>query len=319
MGMADNEKTNGEKMTPCYSFGYRLKQRRIWLRCIFFDWWLPIQDKLYCLVHQAPTVVDLESTLQKLIKEHCSVARYGDGEMQFVRGNRTSFQEFDPLLQCRLTDILKSKDPHLMVCLPGVFGDLDIYRDFDKAYWRKHLAETRPQWYKYLDMHKTYYEAFVSRFYMPYRDKSQTMHYIELWRKVWEGKDLLIVEGEKSRLGVGNDLFDNAREIKRVLCPNMGAFAYYQTLLNTIRRFDTHYLILLAIGPTATVLAADLCSDGYQAIDIGHIDIEYSWFLMGAKEKVVVNGKFVNEAEGGRNVGDCNDEEYCSQVVAKFV
>ena len=43
------------------------------------------------------------------------------------------------------------------------------------------------------------------------------------------------------------------------------------------------YLILLALGPTATVMAYNLAQKGYQAIDIGHIDIEYEWYRMGAK------------------------------------
>lgn len=44
-------------------------------------------------------------------------------------------------------------------------------------------------------------------------------------------------------------------------------------------------LVLIALGHTATVLAYDLAEVGYQAIDIGHIDIEYEWFLMRAPKK----------------------------------
>ena len=36
-------------------------------------------------------------------------------------------------------------------------------------------------------------------------------------------------------------------------------------------------LFLVALGPTATVLAYDLSKIGYQAIDIGHIDISFVW------------------------------------------
>ena len=40
----------------------------------------------------------------------------------------------------------------------------------------------------------------------------------------------------------------------------------------------------------------DLGNLGYQAIDIGHIDIEYEWYKKGAKKKVAIRGKAVNEA-----------------------
>ena len=50
-------------------------------------------------------------------------------------------------------------------------------------------------------------------------------------------------------------------------------------------RESTDSIILIALGPTATVLAYDLSKRGYQAIDVGHIDIEYEWFLNNASKK----------------------------------
>ena len=47
-------------------------------------------------------------------------------------------------------------------------------------------------------------------------------------------------------------------------------------------------LILIALGPTATILAYDLYKLGYRAIDIGHIDIEYEWFLRKANTKIPI-------------------------------
>ena len=44
-------------------------------------------------------------------------------------------------------------------------------------------------------------------------------------------------------------------------------------------------LVLLALGPTATVLAARLVKVGVQALDVGHIDVEDMWYLMGGEDK----------------------------------
>ncbi|MBS7021576.1 MAG: DUF1792 domain-containing protein [Firmicutes bacterium] len=55
-------------------------------------------------------------------------------------------------------------------------------------------------------------------------------------------------------------------------------------------------IILLAIGPTATVLSYDLADNGFQVIDIGHLDVEYQWYLMQAKKKMPLeNRTTVNE------------------------
>lgn len=75
---------------------------------------------------------------------------------------------------------------------------------------------------------------------------------------------------------------------------------------------------MLAIGPTATVLAYDLYKLGYQAIDIGHIDIEYEWFLMKAENKVVVKNKYVAEVPKGDKVGNENSKEYLKQIICKI-
>ena len=71
------------------------------------------------------------------------------------------------------------------------------------------------------------------------------------------------------------------------------------------------------MGPTATVLSYDLSLVGIQAIDIGHIDIEYMWFLNGAKTKTPVQGKFVNEARS--NIDEVIDSDlnkkYQSEII----
>ena len=45
------------------------------------------------------------------------------------------------------------------------------------------------------------------------------------------------------------------------------------------QKLSKNKLILIALGPTATVLSYDLYKLGYHVIDIGHADIEYEWFL----------------------------------------
>lgn len=67
---------------------------------------------------------------------------------------------------------------------------------------------------------------------------------------------------------------------------------------------------------TATVLAYDLHKLGYQAIDLGHIDLEYEWFKMGASKKEIITGKYTNEVQNGDVVEDVQDKNYLNQIVA---
>lgn len=136
---------------------------------------------------------------------------------------------------------------------------------------------------------------------------------------LWNNRKVILIEGEKSRLGVGNDLFDCAKSIQRVICPSINAYSKYSEIFEFIKLQDKSNLILIALGPTATVLAYDLANEGYQAIDIGHIDIEYEWFLNGAKEKSPVKNKYIGEINGGDIVIDTDDTEYLKQVIKTII
>ena len=79
-------------------------------------------------------------------------------------------------------------------------------------------------------------------------------------------------------------------------------------------------LVLVALGPTATVIALDLCNKGIQTIDIGHADIEYEWFLCHAQQKISIKNKFVNEAgDDPKDFEQINDPIYNSQIIDKIV
>ena len=138
-------------------------------------------------------------------------------------------------------------------------------------------------------------------------------------KKIWDKKDVVIIEGEQSRLGIGNDLFDNMKSIQRIICPSENAFEIYDKIYNEALKIDKNKLVLLALGPTATVLAYDLFKAGYQAIDIGHVDIEYEWFLRKATKKIKIESKYVTEVKEGReNIQEVKDEKYKNEIVARI-
>lgn len=69
---------------------------------------------------------------------------------------------------------------------------------------------------------------------------------------------------------------------------------------------------------TATFAAYDLAKVGLGAIDIGHIDIEYEWFLMWADDKVAIKVKYVNEVKNGKIVSDDVASQYWAGIIKNF-
>ncbi len=272
------------------------------------------------LIYGKPIVKSIEETILKVVNEKCSVSRYGDGEFNIMFENSIDFQQYDERLANKMKDILYYDDDKFLVCIAGeIYSCNKDTKKESKKFWKRYARNHHVELARLLKKGKVYYNASMTRFYMHLLDKTKSYHYAELLKKIWADREVVFVEGEKSRLGVGNDFFDNAKSIKRILCPANQAFDYYDEIIESIKNnVDKESLVLIALGPTATVMAYDLHLMGYQAIDIGHVDIEYEWMLMGAQTKVAVKNKYTNEAEDGKQIGDLVNQAYNNQILDRI-
>lgn len=264
---------------------------------------------------QIPIVKSYVETIDTLLNTNKSLSRYGDGEFNLIFGEDIPFQRFSKELAFRLKEIIVSNEDNIMVCVPDIFRFLRHYNLGTAGFWRKYAVLHREKIYDIIDMQKTYYDTQVTRVYSGLKDKSVCEEHFDKFKQIWKDKDVVIVEGVGSRLGVGNDLFFGAKSISRILCPQKDAFDKYDEIFDVCKQQSKDSLFILALGPTATVLAYDLAKEGYRALDVGHLDIEYEWMKMGATSKVEVEGKYVNEAKGGRKIVKINDEKYMSEII----
>lgn len=262
-----------------------------------------------------PKIATVEETIDKIKKDKCSVSRFGDGEILLTNpAKNIGFQRGNQLLSERLKEVLTIERSNHIVCISDVFEHLERYNRKARRFWRTNFFLYDKYWFKYLNKERQYYNTFMSRPYMDFASKEKSGLWFRELQEIWDNRDIVFIEGAKSRLGVGNDLFSNAKTIRRILAPATNAFDCYDRIIAAAQKVEKSALILIALGPTATVLAYDLSASGYQAIDIGHADIEYEWWKMKATRKVKLNNKFVNEA-GGDNVTVTPDQSYYSQIL----
>lgn len=268
-----------------------------------------------------------EETIEYILQHKCSIARFGDGEFELVLQPDIDlgFQNRSAALAAKLEAVLGSRDPKLLVCIPLALNTIRGRTKHSRMFWYS-WSKRNDQHHRIVDLTRAkgngsyrFGDSQITRGYLAFQNDQIAEKTFFQMRKLWADRDLMIVEGEKTRLGIGNDLFSNARSIKRVLCPATNAFDRYDAIIDTVRSVWNGELILLALGPTATVLAADLTSLGMQALDIGHVDIEYEWFLRGAKGHEQIPGKFTNEASGGNVVESCDDAQYMQQIIRRVL
>lgn len=258
----------------------------------------------------------IDQTIDALIGSKNSFVRFGDAEIRIIEGNTTKFQNYDQVLAERLHEILRNKQENVLVGIPDIFGSLEQYTDKSKAFWKEHLFFSRKTYLKYCNPDKVYENAFFSRLYYIYKDKEQSGRWFERVKEIWKDKDVVIVEGEGTHTGVGNDLMDTAATVERILCPPLNAYLSYPDIREACFTFSRDKLFLLAVGNTAKLLVSDLTREGYRAIDIGNLDLEYEWFLHKDNQKGEIKKHSVIGVRANEEAGYF---EYLSQIKKQIV
>lgn len=274
---------------------------------------------------QFPKILPPEIAIDRICQGGASLVRFGDGEFELLnRKPRPQFQKVDDRLAKRLAEVLHSNHAHILIALANNYGSLNSYTESAANEIRKYMTKrVRHEHMMVLDMDREYYDAYLSRPYLMYRDKKSVGKKFEYLKRIWRGRDVVLIEGEMTRMGVGNDLLDNAASVQRILAPTEQAFDRYDEIFAEAKRQDKEKLILIVLGPTATVLAYDLALCGYQAIDIGQIDLEYEWYLRGVEERCSIPGKYVHRIHGVGKAGEDKlpalvRQTYTEQIICRI-
>lgn len=215
-----------------------------------------------------------------------SIARYGDGEFKMAaHGAGIKSQEAHPALSARLTEILRESGDCL-VGIPNIHEVIASNPNQDKVkFWRKQFQ------FRGLLTDREYVSSFITRpDSAPWID---TPDYWALLESLWKGQDVTLVRGSGKSFTAERLMASGARSVVEVIpraAPNgrqQHAWAQYNQLLKRIGRPKR---ALLCLGPTATVMAVDLCAKGVHAIDLGHAGMFH-------KKHVAGEPMWVSEAE----------------------
>lgn len=270
-----------------------------------------------------PNILSVDEAIHQIVCNGKSLARFGDGEFEMMSGKqRWKFQELDITLSKRLIEVIRCDEPQLMIGIADNYGMLDRYDLSAAGAIRAYMTpEVRALHQNYLDVNRSYYDAYITRPYIMFEDRmtDAPRKRFEQLKTIWENRNVILIEGAQTRFGAGNDLLSGALSVRRILAPATSSFRRYDELLKeALRVAKDGDLFLVALGPSAGVMVYDLCINGFQAIDIGHADLEYEWFLAGKGERVPVPHKYCNETTGEHIVAEYNEPTYISQIIADY-
>lgn len=275
-----------------------------------FAW---IDYSLYCVGFKkcSVRVHTIEETIEELAHSNKSMIRFGDGEITMIRGRSLKLQQVKPEIIDGLKRLLGYEHEEMIITIPDIFGDLSIYRKQSRQFWRDHLFFSREIYKKYCNPDREYYNTSISRFYITLEDQSKCRNWIEGIRQIWKDKDVVVVEGERTHNGVGNDLLDTAKSVERIIGPSSDAYGKLDEILEYCKEYPKERLFLVSLGVAAKFLAEQLFLEGYRVLDIGNLDMEYEWYLHQAKKKQEIAKHNVIGEEANRAAGY---NEYLVQI-----
>jgi hypothetical protein len=212
-----------------------------------------------CGVKVYPGVLNEFDTLAAVVSGR-SIARYGDGEFKMCYGAGIKSQEAHPVLTKRLIGILRESGE----CLVGIPNIVQCLAENENQ--KKREFWWKQQKFSTLLVKREYASSFITR-----PDSAPWIDAPEYWsmlESLWKGQNITIVRGSGKSLTAERLLEWGARSVREIMAPRQHAWAEYDELLERIGRPDR---VLLCLGPTATVMAVDLCAKGIHAIDLGHV------------------------------------------------
>ena len=214
-------------------------------------------------------------TIRYLLDQHASIARYGDGELKLCLGKSAKSQCADKEMQKRLLEILKSNnDANCLVGIPRIYSEEDQTRMTERkwSFWKNYTGK------RFLNLYnpnKYYGSAFITR--PDTNTEIDCKEYYDELKLVCKDRPVVVMHGEGTGFLKSRSLVDTAHTVAELTGPIRDSYSYHDKLLKTLLSVsDKDTIILLSLGPEATVLAYDLAMAGRQALDLGHLGMFYA-------------------------------------------
>ena len=137
---------------------------------------------------EIPQIKPTTELLHRILAEKCSLCRYGDGEFEIMLyKERPWFQKMDNRLAERMRKIVLSKRKDVIIAVADNFGNLDKYKEEAADGIREYMLQSRDG---------SYYDAYVSRPYIIYKDKEYAKEIFCLYKKIFKDREVLLLRGK---------------------------------------------------------------------------------------------------------------------------
>lgn len=237
-----------------------MRRLKIWFKVIFSFF-----ASIACC--KKARILDVDKTIEVILKEKKSVIRLGDGEFNILQGEDVHYQKHSKELQlkmeCLINEYLSNPEKsEYILCMPGEFLKCSGIKLLRRKVYIVSWAISRYIFKKIYDRKVTYGEAFLF-------GKGNE----EKYKKIWLDsniENIIFVHNEKRY----SEEFEKKYNIKtkNILVKSKNSFENHEEILNSILKEikNDKTMVLISAGPCAKYLVYELTKKGIWAIDTGH-------------------------------------------------
>lgn len=234
-----------------------------------------IKNRLLQIEKRYPRVLSTTMCIDYIIENNCSLARFGDGELNLCFGEDIGFQKESPKLQRHLIEVLSyESDKKILITIPEFNSRYNniINCNGQLSFWENYWIKMYDNVKKFF-VHDLYGNTDISRNTVFFENT------IEDIKRIWDKRDVIFVISSQGRFEIKPEIFNNLLSYEIIWIPPSNAYDRYEDIIGLCMKQKKDKMFLISAGPTATVLAFDLMKEGYQALDIGHLPNCYDQYL----------------------------------------
>ena len=221
-----------------------------------------------------------KETMDKIYNNKCSICRYGDGEIshlfktnpKYGSGGQNCSLEF----RNKLINIFNNKNNKILLGFSGYFCDNNFIKENYKYILSKSTKHFIEKYKTKLQkdfphiFNTTLYSAEITR--LPQLKVDNKKYVINMFNKLFIENNCVFIGNDNVINLIQQKFLNLFKNIEFISGPSNNAYYSYNDIIKKLLNIENlkEKLILISLGPTATVMSYDLAQQGYWTIDIGH-------------------------------------------------
>lgn len=226
-------------------------------------------------------ILDEDESIGLLKNYPKSFSRFGDGEIQIMKGYNQPFQRYNPILAKRLTEILANDSKEIYIGLNRAYFHTPLgCSEQNKRFYRLYNGYYRRFFIEHCNKDQLFLDAGCLTAYYRFDDKYDYAAHYEKVLDLFDNKKIAVVCGQGIMDKLRYNVFERAEKQMIINAPIKDAFEQYDHILDKIlKSVPIEYTVCLILGMTAKVLVYDLTMKGYMAWDVGHLAKDYDAYM----------------------------------------